>query len=49
MTENFPNLEKEKGTQVQEGQTVQIKMKPKRPIPRYNIIKMTKLKDKEIV
>ena len=47
MIENFPNLIREKVTQVQEAQRVQIKMNPKRPTPRHIIIKMVKLKDKE--
>ena len=47
MTENFPNLEREKATQVQEAQKVPIKMKPKRPTPKHIIIKMPSLKDKE--
>ena len=38
MTENFPNLMKEKVTQVQEAQRVPIKMNPKRPTPRHIII-----------
>ena len=42
MTENFPNLMKERDTQVQEAQ-----MDPKRPTGREIIIKITKLKDKE--
>ena len=46
MTENFPNLVKEKIMQVQDAQRVQIKMKPKRLTPRHIIIKMTKLKTK---
>ena len=33
MTENIPNLVREKVTQVQEGQSVTIKMNPKRPTP----------------
>ena len=34
MAENFPNLKKEKGIQVQEAQTVPNKMNPNRPTPR---------------
>ena len=45
--ENFPNLVKEIDTQVQEAQRVPNKMDAKRPIPRYIIIKMSKIKDKE--
>ena len=47
MTENFSNLVKEKDTQVQEVQRVLNKMNPRRPTPRYIIIKMPKVKDKE--
>ena len=47
MTENFPTLEREKNMQIQEAQRVQIKMNPKRPTPRYIIIKMAKFKGKE--
>ena len=47
MTENFPNLMREKGMQVQETQRVPIKMNPKKLTPRHDIIKMTKLKHKE--
>ena len=38
--ENFPNL-------IQEAQRVPNKMDPKRNIPRYIIIKLPKIKDKE--
>ena len=48
MTENFPNLMKEKGTQVQEAQRVPNKLVPKRPTPRHIIVKMNRLKDKKI-
>ena len=47
MTENFPNLVKEKVTQVQEAQRVLIKLNPKMPTRRHIIIKMAKFKDKE--
>ena len=47
MAGNFPNLEKEKVTQVQEEQRVPIKMNPKRPTKRHIIIKMVKAKDKK--
>ena len=45
--ENFPNLVKEKDTQVQESQRFPKKMNPKRPTPRHIIIKMVKVKGKE--
>ena len=38
---------REKVTQVQEAPRVPIKMNPKRPTPRYIIIKMPSIKDKE--
>ena len=47
MIENFPNLMREKVTQVQGAQIVPIKRNPKRPIARHIIIKMAKFKDKE--
>ena len=47
MTENFPNLVKEIGIQVQEAQRVSNKVNPKKPTPKHIIIKMTKVKYKE--
>ena len=47
MTENFPNLMREKDTQVQKAQRVPTKMKPKRPTPKNIIIKMAKFQDRE--
>ena len=47
MMENFPNLMREKVTQLQESQRVRIKRNPKRPTERHIIIKMAKLQDKE--
>ena len=49
MTENFPNLVKEKDIQVQEAQRIPNKMNPKRPMPKHIIIKTKKVKDKENV
>ena len=46
MMENFPNLMREKATQVQEGQRVPLKRNPKKPTPRH-IIKMAKFQDRE--
>ena len=46
MMENFPNLMREIVIEVQEAQRVPIKINSKRPTPRHNIIKMTKLKDR---
>ena len=47
MMENFPNLRREKVTQIQESQRVPIKRNPKRPTTRHIIIKMAKFQDKE--
>ena len=37
--ENYPNLRRDKVTQVQEAERFPIKMNTKRPTPRYNINK----------
>ncbi|KAF6094932.1 hypothetical protein HJG60_011995 [Phyllostomus discolor] len=42
----FPNLMREKVTQIQETQGVPIKRNPKRPTSRHIIIKMAKFQDK---
>ena len=47
MMENFPNLMREKVTQIQETQRVPIKRNPKRSTARHIIIKMAKFQDKE--
>ena len=47
MMENFPNLRREKVTQIQESQRVPNKRNPKRPTARHIIIKMAKFKDEE--
>ena len=47
MMENFPNLMREKVTQIQETQPVPFKRNPKRPTARNIIIEMAKFKDKE--
>ena len=47
MMENFPNLMREKVTQIQESQRVPIKRNPKRPTSRHIIINMAKFQDKE--
>ena len=47
MMENFPNVMREKVTQIQETQTVPIKRNPKGLTSRHIIIKMTKFQDKE--
>ena len=47
ITENFPNLEREKIMQMWEAQRVPINMKTKRLTPKHIIIKMPSFKDKE--
>ena len=48
MKENFPNLAKETEFQeVQEAQRVPMKLDPRRNTPRYTIITLAKIKDKE--
>ena len=47
MLKNFPNLMRDKITQLQETQRVPIKRNPKRLSPRHIIIEMAKLQDKE--
>ena len=46
MMENFPNLMREKVTQIQETQRVPSKKNPKRPTARHIIIKMAKFHTK---
>ena len=47
MMENFPNLMREKVTQMQEKQRIPSKRNPKRPTSRHIIIKMAKFQDKD--
>ena len=47
MMENFPNLRREKVTQIQESQRVPINRNQKRPTARHIIIKMAEFQDKE--
>ena len=47
MVEKFPNLKKETDNHVHKAQRVPNKINPNRPTPRYIIIKMAKVKDKE--
>ena len=49
MMENFPNVMREKVTQIQESQRLPIKRNPKRPTARHIIIKMAKFQDKESI
>ena len=46
MAKNFPNL-REIDISIQEAPRAPNKLNPNRPIPRYIIIKMAKVKDKE--
>ena len=45
--ENFPNLMREKVTQIQESQRVPSKRNPERPTERHSIVKMAKFKETE--
>ena len=47
MMENFPNLRREKVTQIQETQRVPSKRNPKRPSARHIIMKMAKFPDQK--
>ena len=47
MMENFPNLMREKVTEIQETQRVPSNRNPKRPTARHIIIKMAKFQDKD--
>ena len=47
MKENFPNLMREKVTQIQETQRVPNKRNPQRPTERHSIVKMAKFKETE--
>ena len=46
MAENFPKL-KEPDIKIQEAQIAPNKLNPNRPTPRYIVIKMAKVKDKD--
>ena len=47
IVENFPNMEMEIVNQVQEVQRVTYRINPRRNMPRYIVIKLTKVKHKE--
>ena len=47
IVENFPNMEKEIVNQAQEVQRVPYRINPRRNMPRYILIKLTKIKHKE--
>ena len=46
MTENFPEIEKKKPTQIQDARRVPSKMNPRRQTPRHIIIKLANTNDK---
>ena len=48
IAENFPKMGKEIATQVQETQRVPNRINPRRNTPRHILIKLTKIKHKEI-
>ena len=47
IVENFPHMGKEIATRVQEGQRVPGRINSRRNMPRYIVIKLTKIKDEE--
>ena len=47
IVENFPNMGKEIGNQVQEAQRVPNKIKPRRNKPKHILIKLSKIKYKK--
>ena len=47
IVENFPNIEKEIVSQVQEAQRVPYRINLRRNMPRHMLIKLTKTKHKE--
>ena len=47
IVENFPNMGKERATQVQEVQRVPYRINPRKNTPRHIVIKLAKIKDKE--
>ena len=47
IVENFPNMGKERATQVQEAQRVPYRINPRRNTPRHIVIKLAKIKDRE--
>ena len=49
IVETFPNMGKEIATQAQEAQRVPYRINPKRNTLRHTVIKLAKIKDKEIL
>ena len=48
IAKNFPNMRKETLTKVQEVQRVPFEINPRRNTPRHMLIRLTKIKDKNI-
>ena len=49
IVENFPNMGKERATQVPEAQRVPGRINPRRNTLRHIVIKLTKIKDRKII
>ena len=49
IVENFPEMQKQIATQVQEAQRVLGRVNPRRNTPRHIVIKLTKIKEKKII
>ena len=47
IVKNFPNMGKERATQVQEVQRIPYRINPRRNMSRHRVIKLAKIKDKE--
>lgn len=47
MVKNFPNLEREMDIQIHEAQKFPNNINPKKTTPRHNIIRLSKVKNKE--
>ena len=47
IVENFPNMEKEIVSQIQEAQKIPYRINPRRNTPRHRLIKLTKIKHKD--
>ena len=48
ITENFPNMRKERVNQIQEVQGFPSRINPRRNTSRHIVIKVTKIKDKDV-
>lgn len=49
MAENFPNLRKKSENQIQEVHTTPNKMTPQSPTPKHMTVKLSEVRDKEMV